>query len=91
MTELDAMKQDFKEFVERNAGKLVIGGLCIGYFGIKLYGAVKYRQGFITGNVIGFHATIDWFDKTFENLHLKEIYDNYAAVNPDKIANVKLK
>ena len=91
MTELDAMKQDFKEFVERNAGKLVICGFGIGYFGIKLYGAAKYRQGFITGNVIGFHATIDWFDKTFENLHLREIYDNYAAVNPDKIKNVKLK
>ena len=91
MTELDAMKQNFKEFVERNAGKLVICGLGIGYFGIKLYGATKYRQGFITGNVIGFHATIDWFDKTFENLHLREIYDNYTEVNPDKIANVKLK
>lgn len=91
MTELEAMKQNFKEFVERNAGKLVICGLGIGYFGIKLYGAAKYRQGFITGGVIGFHATIDWFDKTFENLHLKEIYDNYTAVNPDKIANVKLK
>lgn len=91
MTELDAMKQDFKEFVERNAGKLVICGLGISYFGIKLYGAAKYRQGFITGNVISFHATIDWFDKNFENLHLREIYDNYAAVNPDKIANVKLK
>ena len=77
-----------KKFKKKGLPILIIGGVVV--LGIAgLYGAnYIYRKGFIRGGVVGFHLTIDWFDKEFPDIKLRELYDNWANLHPEQIVTV---
>lgn len=79
-----------KAFVNRNRKKITevaIGG----GIGLVLYGAglYLYCKGYNTGAKAmvfpAFHETINWFDKTFDNVHLQELWDQWALAHPEQV------
>jgi len=68
-------------FIKKHKTIIISGGLVISYFVIR---AIQ-KQAFIAGGRIGFHETINWFDGEFEDLNLRERYNEYAETNPDKM------
>lgn len=54
-------------------------------FGIA--GVATYAYGMRRGAAIGFHATIEWFDKNFDNLGLQDLWLAWSKANPEKVIN----
>ena len=86
-------EKNFKEKVEKfynehKAGIIMAGGATVITL-IGLYGIKQYKKGFISGGVLGFHLTMNWFDKEF-GTNLSDLYDEFSKLNPDKIVNVKI-
>lgn len=75
----------FKKFVKSYWVPIIVGGVIIGYITLN----ALLRRAFMRGGLVGFHATIDWFDKTFEGLNLRALYETWALENPDKIVYYK--
>jgi hypothetical protein len=80
-----------KAFVKENKITLiksVVIGAAVG-IGVYYGGSYIYKQGFINGinRTVDpiFHGTIKWFDETFDNLHLKELWDQWAAEHPEQV------
>ena len=68
---------ELKEF-----GKSVIFGGTVLAVGTYIC-AKAYKKGFIDGGDVGFHLTVDWFDKTFKDLGLREMYEKYLKEHPE--------
>lgn len=86
-------KKKFKEKVEKfynehKAGIIMAGGATVITL-IGLYGMKRYNKGFIAGGLLGFHATMNWFDEEF-GTNLSDLYDEFSKLNPDKVVNVKI-
>lgn len=72
---------EFKKLIKNYQVPIIMGGVVIGYITLN----ALLRRAFLRGGLVGFHATIDWFDKTFEGLNLRQLYTEWAIQNPDKI------
>lgn len=85
----EKQKKAFKEFVEKHGPAILMmvgAGLTCG-----VYGTYCYRKGLHNGGILGFNCTIDWFDKHFDDLKLRELWEGWMKENPDKVITAKLK
>lgn len=75
-----------KGFVKRNK-MAIIGGAIGGLVGgVAAYAYIRgVKDGAKAAVEPVFQETIKWFDKTFDNLHLQELWIKWALENPDKI------
>ena len=71
-----------KKVIKENKKPIIIGGSSIA---LLLYTNYIYKKGFIHGGKVGFHLTMDWFDRTFEGVELKRLFEEWAQLNPDQI------
>ena len=71
----------FKQFIETYKVPIIVGGVVIGSITLS----TLLRKVYIKGVIYGFQGTIDWFDKNFEGLNLKALWEELAKQNPDKI------
>lgn len=81
------LKEKAKNFWKENKVRIVVaGGTTIGIMVIGGALSKAYRSGITDGAMIGFHATLDWLDKTFpEESKANELYEMYRITHPDKI------
>lgn len=82
---MENLKGKVKNFVKENKTVLIVGGVLVSSLAYKSHVNKLQRAAYIRGGVDGFHMTIDWFDKTFDNVNLRELWNGWAAANPDKV------
>lgn len=82
-------KQKAKELWKDNWGYIVAGGL-----GLILAGGTgfmiskMYKDGFVDGGMVGFHAAMEWLDETFpEESKAKALYEAYCKAHPEEIVH----
>ncbi len=49
-----------------------------------------YVRGLRVGAVVSFQETINWFDKEFPDIKLRELYNGWAELHPEQIVTVKI-
>lgn len=76
------VKEKIKIFVNRHKTKIIGGGMLVATVLTTMF---VYRKAFVNGIVAGFHGTINWFDEEFEDLHLRELYNNWVAEHSEEI------
>lgn len=80
----------FKAFVKRNKVVIIGGGAVSLAVGVGYY---IYMKGFSKGVNYAvdpmFQGTIEWFDKTFDNLHLRELWNQWAEAHPEQVVYPK--
>lgn len=85
------LKEKAKRFLEKNKNAILFGIGCGTATACGLYLTKVYCKGYMDGAFVGFHETINWFDKTFpEQSHCKELYEQYAKMYPEKIIYRKI-
>lgn len=82
---MNSLKGKVTTFVKDHKTEIIVGGLAISAIAYKVHIDSIRREAFMRGAHAGFHATIDWFDKNFENVKLRELWEGWAAANPDKV------
>jgi hypothetical protein len=74
-----------EKFYKKHQTEIIIGGVLISVIAYKLHIKAVRRQAFTNGAIAGFQGTIDWFEKHFDDVHLRELWQKWAIENPDKI------
>lgn len=75
----------FKQFIETYKVPIIVGEVVIGSITLSTLLRKVYIKGARAGAIYGFQATIDWFDKNFDGLNLRALWEEWAKQNPDKI------
>ena len=83
---MKGVKEKIKTFVNRHKTKIIVGAMLVAT-GITTRFVYRkaFSDGLMNGIVAGFHGTINWFDEEFEDLHLRELYNNWVAEHPEEI------
>lgn len=81
-------KSKVKEFLKANQSKILVGLGIVTAVGVTVLCEKAYMKGVARGASVGFDVTIDWFDKNFEDLDLRTLWNEWAAANPDKVVRV---
>lgn len=50
--------------------------------------SVKEQHAFIDGAACGIDTTIQWFDETFDDLALRDRWNQYLVDHPEKVKNL---
>lgn len=80
-------KEKVKEFWNKHKEAIIVAGIA----GVCIVTRSKdtfergYKIGAMDGAAVGFHKTMDWFEKEFPDIKLHELWENYKSVNPDRI------
>jgi len=79
-------KVNLKEFLEKNKVIIIIGG------GLGLYLLfVHYKKKLMYNTaIVSFQETISWFEKEFPEMHLRELWIQWAKDNPSKVRYLKM-
>jgi hypothetical protein len=83
------IKEKTKDFIVRNKTKLVIGGLTIVVVAGYVYLKNEREKLIWNTTIMEFQRTINWFDKNFPGINLRELWKTYVKENPEKIAYMK--
>lgn len=81
-------EEKVKGFLEEHKGKILVGAGIVAATGIYLLCDRSYRLGVRTGAIIGFQETINWYDRNFENLNLRELWNEWVIANPEKVVSL---
>ena len=78
---------EVNRFLKENKNEIIVV-TCMAVtagIGLALWTNYIYKKGFRACAGPSFHATIHWFDKTFEGLDLAEKWTKWALENPDMV------
>lgn len=76
-----------EKFIKENKGKIIVGGIIIGavMYNNEITKTRIAKKYFVKGTYAGFQSSITWFDKNFNDLHLRELWNEWAIANPDRV------
>jgi hypothetical protein len=87
------MKDHKIDFLKKNKRELQIIALMAGCGVLTLgtfYMCKKiFMKGVRVGAIISFEETMKWCNQEFPDIKLKELYENWSALNPEKLIKVK--
>jgi hypothetical protein len=82
-----------KNFVQRHKKVITVVGIGLvaavaSYYGSSYIYKNIFIKGAKVGAILSFEETIKWCDKTFPDIKLKELYDEWARLNPEQIVTI---
>jgi hypothetical protein len=80
--------QDIKELYANHKKEIIIGGVLI-FIAYKMHIKHVRKQAFRNGSIVGFHGTIDWFEKHFDDINLRKLWEEWVIQNPNKVMYYK--